>query len=245
MSVLRRQKLLHILYTSLKDRSKVLVGKRVTKISQTDAGISVLTHDGSVYYGDIAVGADGVHSLTRSEGLQVTSSNRLEVSTAWLPACISQLLSLDGTDLGAEYSGVVGISNEVSGIEPGDMVVRICDDMAIFVFGGKATLIGWLVVQKLNRWYKYPKMPRFSQKDAINACTPLLDLIVRRDVKFGDVWAHRESFAMVALEEGFIPNWHNGRIACIGDSVNKVTSLYSLLRLCVPFICFFLICVRW
>lgn len=169
------------------------------------------------------MGADGIHSVTRLQALQITNPKQPGVSMTWSLAFASRFLSYGGTERGVEYSGVVGISNEVVGIRPGEQITRMYDGLTIFIFGGKGTLIGWLVVQRLGRRYKYPNTPRFSQNDAINACTQLLDYPVRRHVNFGDVWAQRESFTMVSLEEGFLPYWHNGRVVCIGDSVSKVS----------------------
>lgn len=37
------------------------------EINQSTSGVTVQTDDGSVYQGDVAVGADGVHSKARSE----------------------------------------------------------------------------------------------------------------------------------------------------------------------------------
>lgn len=62
-----RQHLLNVLLENLKDKSKILVNKRVHEIVETDSGVEVLTKDGEVYFGDIVVGADGVHSIVRKE----------------------------------------------------------------------------------------------------------------------------------------------------------------------------------
>lgn len=62
-----RQHLLNVLLENLKDKSKILVNKRVHEIAETDSGVEVLTKDGDVYFGDIVIGADGVHSIVRKE----------------------------------------------------------------------------------------------------------------------------------------------------------------------------------
>lgn len=65
---MERQKLLALLYGALPDKTKVKVGTRVTNIQQLSAdGVQVQTDTGAVYHADLVVGADGVHSFTRSE----------------------------------------------------------------------------------------------------------------------------------------------------------------------------------
>jgi FAD dependent monooxygenase len=55
------------LYTTLPDKSKVLTSKDVTTITPNDAKVSVTTAAGEEFQGNLVVGADGVHSLTRRE----------------------------------------------------------------------------------------------------------------------------------------------------------------------------------
>ncbi|CAI4213653.1 unnamed protein product [Parascedosporium putredinis] len=62
-----RMRLLELLYTHLpRVEERVLTGKTVTSLSQTDSTVTVECDDGSKYTGDILVGADGIHSTTRT-----------------------------------------------------------------------------------------------------------------------------------------------------------------------------------
>jgi 2-polyprenyl-6-methoxyphenol hydroxylase-like FAD-dependent oxidoreductase len=58
---------LQVLYDNIKDKSKVLTGKRVATVQLKDGGVAAVTTDNSVYEGDIVIGADGIHSTVRSE----------------------------------------------------------------------------------------------------------------------------------------------------------------------------------
>lgn len=60
-----RQMAIEVFYNRLEDNSKVLVNRRVAEVKPLATGIQVTTQDGSTYTGDIAVGADGVHSTVR------------------------------------------------------------------------------------------------------------------------------------------------------------------------------------
>jgi FAD dependent monooxygenase len=75
-SILTRVQFLRILYRNLKDRSKVHVNKRVVSIRTTHSGVSVFTADGGTYHGNLVVGADGVHSITRSEMWRIAGNEK-------------------------------------------------------------------------------------------------------------------------------------------------------------------------
>ncbi|KAJ0161768.1 FAD-dependent urate hydroxylase [Colletotrichum tanaceti] len=62
-----RQMIIEVLWKNLKNKDRILVGKKVTRVSLEPSGVSVETADGQSYAGDILVGADGIHSNVRSE----------------------------------------------------------------------------------------------------------------------------------------------------------------------------------
>lgn len=65
---LDRQMVLQVLYDNIKDKRKVLTGKRLEKvIEMNEKGVKAITTDGSIYWGDLLIGADGVHSTTRGQ----------------------------------------------------------------------------------------------------------------------------------------------------------------------------------
>ncbi|KAJ5971449.1 Aromatic-ring hydroxylase-like protein [Penicillium vulpinum] len=76
-SIITRPQFLRILYENLRDKSKVHVNKKVVSIHTAHSGVSVFTADGGTYYGDLVVGADGVHSITRSEMLRISRTEQL------------------------------------------------------------------------------------------------------------------------------------------------------------------------
>ena len=62
--MLERHQYIRILYENLRDKSKILTGKRVTDIVEDTDSVRVLYEDGTCE-GDIVVGCDGVHSTVR------------------------------------------------------------------------------------------------------------------------------------------------------------------------------------
>ncbi|KAF5715955.1 zeaxanthin epoxidase chloroplastic [Fusarium mundagurra] len=67
MVFLDRQMLLQVLYNNTKDKSKVLTNKRVVRTELVNGGVHAVTSEGTIFTGDILVGADGVHSTVRSQ----------------------------------------------------------------------------------------------------------------------------------------------------------------------------------
>ena len=62
---MERRNFLRIVHNQLKDKSKILTGKRVSKILDNEDGVTVQCSDGTEYEGDLVIGADGVHSKVR------------------------------------------------------------------------------------------------------------------------------------------------------------------------------------
>ncbi|KAK6215655.1 FAD binding domain-containing protein [Colletotrichum tabaci] len=216
VAFLERRRLLEVLYNALPDKSKVLVNKTVSDIEQCEdgksAGVKVRTADGDVYEGDIVVGADGVHSRTRSELWRMSSS-----------AGQSEGVRMEKDRMSAEYSCVFGISRGPSGLKAGEQIMRMYDGRTLVVIPSKDDVVFWFLSRKLDRKYKYSEAPRFTLEDAAAECAELADAPLGNDVRFGDVWKIRQTFNMVVLEENLLRTWSFGRVLCIGDSIHKMT----------------------
>lgn len=68
--MIARWDLLQILYNRLVgDRSRIAFDKRAVQFDQSSSEVKVKCADGSSFAGDVVVGADGIHSVTRREAL--------------------------------------------------------------------------------------------------------------------------------------------------------------------------------
>ncbi|KAL2842634.1 hypothetical protein BJX68DRAFT_270569 [Aspergillus pseudodeflectus] len=212
MSFLTRQELIQILHDSFEDPSHIHVNKCVARVQQGKDSVSVVTEDGASYEGDLVVGADGVHSKVRAEMWSFHNSPEL-----------ARVALREHRALKVEYSCIYGISSALPGLEVGEQVATFADGFTIMTYQGLGGRVYWFVIEKLDRKYTYPHIPRFTDQDAVRNCERLGSVWLRNSVHFRDVWRCRETFAMTALEEAVLRPWSDGRIVCIGDSIHKMT----------------------
>ncbi|KAJ5657109.1 hypothetical protein N7507_009059 [Penicillium longicatenatum] len=207
-----RQQLIQVLYESLPDRSKVLTSQKAVKIEPSDGDITVWTEDGTKYPGDLVVGADGVHSIARSEIWRMAESDH--------EGSISQA---EKNSLSAEYGCLWGISTPISGFEPKDNIIRNYDNLTILVFPNRDGSLGWSVPHKLDKKYVYPDVPRYTQEAVVAKAKTISHLPIWGHVNFGELFAGSSPCRGTALEENCLTTWTYGRVVCIGDSISKFT----------------------
>ncbi|RJE24349.1 FAD binding domain protein [Aspergillus sclerotialis] len=209
IAFLDRQKFLEILHTSYPKSSNIHTSHRVTNIRRAKSRIEVVTDAGTTFTGDLVVGADGVHSIVRSEMWKLDS--RL-------------VSSREKNSMTVDYACVFGISSAVPGLETGDQVNAFYDGLTIVTIHGKNGRVFWFVIQKLDRTYTYPDTVRFSNADADRLCQKIANFPLIKDITFGHVWERKEVVSMTALEENIFNTWHCDRVVCLGDSIHKVSS---------------------
>ncbi|KAJ0423015.1 hypothetical protein BJY00DRAFT_322161 [Aspergillus carlsbadensis] len=212
MAFLTRQELIRVLYDSFEDPSHIHVNQRVARVQQGKDSVRVTTEDGTSYEGDLVVGADGVHSKVRAEMWSFHNSPEL-----------ARVAVREHRALTVEYSCIFGVSSATPGLNIGEQAAAFADGFTIMTYLGLGGRVYWFVVEKLDRKYTYPHIPRFTTQDAITGCERLGGVWLRNSVHFADVWRNRETFAMTALEEAVLRPWSSGRIVCIGDSIHKMT----------------------
>lgn len=101
---MERKQVLEALYSTISDKSKVLINTGVASYTEQDDKVTVVVEDGTTYEGDIFIGADGIHSTVRklmghaiardqkqtidekSDPLGKLPSLRLAILNSWLSA---------------------------------------------------------------------------------------------------------------------------------------------------------------
>ncbi|KAL4748702.1 hypothetical protein BDW72DRAFT_195551 [Aspergillus terricola var. indicus] len=212
LSVLTRQKLIEVLYRGLRDKIKIKVGQRVVEIQlhQNGKGISVFTESGQEHVGDLVAGADGIHSITRSQ--------------MWLQLGQKLDTEKERRRLVVEYGCIFGISSPLEGIPPGEQLIACHDDATVLAFPGKDAHIGRGLIQKLDRRCNSPATAQSSDSQTVlDMAKSAAGLSLYRGLKFYNLWANTPKYSFTLLEEGLFQIWHHGRIVCVGDSVSKMT----------------------
>lgn len=67
MIFLDRQAVLQVLYDNINHKTRVRTSQKVVSVQHKDEGVVVKTSDGNSYEGDLVIGADGIHSVVRTE----------------------------------------------------------------------------------------------------------------------------------------------------------------------------------
>lgn len=77
--------------------------------------------------------------------------------------------------------------------------------------------------EKLDKLYRGKNIPRYSKEDAVEYAETHSTFKIRPDLTVADFWERSNNQNLASLEEGKFEMWTWGRIACVGDSVAKMT----------------------
>ncbi|KAF2664645.1 FAD/NAD(P)-binding domain-containing protein [Microthyrium microscopicum] len=206
-----RTKYLTTFYENLKDKSKILLSKNIKIVEETDSGVVVKCEDGTSYEGDILAGADGVRSKVREEMWRLANSQ------------VPKVVEHDRNAMFAEYRALFGISEAPPGILPGDCDFGYDKNRSTLVFGGARNKAYVFIFEKLDKICRGRDIPRFTKEEAMAFVKKHSDFKIRPDLTIADFWKRIDNYSFVCLEECVFKLWTWGRIACVGDSVHKMT----------------------
>ncbi|KAL5001996.1 hypothetical protein BDV10DRAFT_129086 [Aspergillus recurvatus] len=220
VTAVRRRDLLHALYTSLEDRSKVKVGARVMSISRGSepyGPLTVTTESGAQYIGALVVGADGTHGITRTEMWRMMAS---------APG-LGNTLQDDQRSMSVDYYAIVGITKPLKQLtqtlRPGRMYTRSYPHHYWMVIPNFDSTVSWFAIIRSNKTFVHPQVPRWSREEVASKLEELGDYEIREHVVFRDLWQNTPTISSTECQEGLLSTWSFDRIACIGDTVFKLT----------------------
>ncbi|KAI6353446.1 hypothetical protein MCOR25_008993 [Pyricularia grisea] len=210
-----RQKLLHSLYTRLRNKDKLFLNKRAVKVTMSETSATVETKDGSKYHGDIVIGADGIKSSVRQEMWRIAA----EKSPGYFP----------GNDpmkqLSIEYTCLFGISKPHKSVQPGDATYVAGQGHSYLIIGGPNSRVYYFLFDKLPEKLSGDKTPKYSDEDARALAKKYRDDVLLPNCTFGELVDGQTSMVMTALHEHVYEKWHYGRIITIGDSCHKLNPI--------------------
>ncbi|TGO47132.1 hypothetical protein BOTNAR_0542g00040 [Botryotinia narcissicola] len=207
---LDRQAVLKVLYDNIKDKSKVLTEKRLTKIEMNEKGVKAIMTDGSEFTGDILVGGDGIHSKTRSEMWRLAE----EKIPGYIPAGEDNALPCD-------YSCIFGISNPIPGLEPGNLHSVFREQSSYLINGGPESRVYWFYFFKHPTTLYGRDIPRYTKADEAAVLQAHENDPITPDISFKVLQDRKISSTLTALPEYVYKKWHFESNVTIGDSAHK------------------------
>ncbi|KAH8167170.1 hypothetical protein CIB48_g1074 [Xylaria polymorpha] len=213
-TVFHRAHLLGVLYDSLSeaDKARILTNKKVTDIARDEQGVTVSCNDGSSYYGQIVIGADGVHSKVRRSMRELAVKSGTSDINEEKPYI-------------SEYRALWGTFPRPTDLEPGDSIESHSTNVSIQCLTSYDR--SWIFIyERLEK----PTRDRvsYSQDDVEALAARCGDLPISETLKVKDVFPKRYTAGMANLEEGIVKHWSWNRLVLVGDACHKFTPNYGL-----------------
>lgn len=207
-----RQTFLQILYDGLPDKSLVHTGVAIEAIEQHPDGVRVRLADGRVETGDMVLGCDGVHSLTR--GLMWEHAARAS------PGLIQ---ASEKTSLKTWHEALLVNAPPMTDQLDGDsnLVITQAPDLTFVVVSQPDATFLFAIVPVRPGPFSWPHRRRFTAADAEAMAERISGRPVTDGLLFSEIWKRRTRSSMVTLEQGVFDHWHHGRICLVGDAVHK------------------------
>ncbi|KAJ0419575.1 hypothetical protein BJY00DRAFT_313957 [Aspergillus carlsbadensis] len=234
ITVTSRRDLLRALYTTLQDQSRIKTGVRVSGIDPgptIDDPWSVTTASGDRYSADVIVGADGVHSITRAQMWKAAEIQN--------PSCIPKL---DKSAFSADYYCFLGITHPTPISSPARILdlrqLYSCSHPGVFFMFSlnRDMTVYWFVLVKNDkrRVAVHPYIPKWTKEEVRAKLEEIADCEIYAPLTFRDLWSITPDVTSTHAHEGLLETWGFGRIACVGDSVFKLTpNLAQGANLCI------------
>ncbi|KAM0541830.1 hypothetical protein ACHAPJ_013080 [Fusarium lateritium] len=217
-----RYELLSILYSHISEKERIIVNKKAIQIENLDHAALVHTKDGSIFKGQVVVGADGVRSTVRREMWRTAELKEPEV-----------IPSQDKQNISCEHACVFGTARSQSErlltIEPGELIASSAPGTVAACMGGPGgeIFVFWFwALPKSQRPCRIEDIPRFTEEEkhrqlALAANTIMTD----SGVRLGQITSNFETSGVTALPNFVLQRWHYGRIIVIGDAAHKFNPL--------------------
>ncbi|KAI8626280.1 FAD/NAD(P)-binding domain-containing protein [Xylariaceae sp. FL1651] len=210
---IQRQQLVQALYQNLRHKKKVLLQKRLVQIQPMENGIRALTQDGSLYTGDIIVGADGMHSAVRKQ-MHI-------MGKALSPGYFDPE---EYSKVPCTYKCIFGISHAHSlrGVEKGTTSNIMGKHWSYTVSSAPGDTIFWVLNVKNSAVTHGDRIPRYSQTEERSLAEKHFKDRLNDHDTFEDLYKARIRSRLTPLHEYQWKRWYFDRIMTIGDACHKI-----------------------
>ncbi|KAJ5116787.1 monooxygenase [Penicillium angulare] len=226
-----RSTILEVMYEHIVDKSKILTGKRVESVQNSEDRVEVTTTDGSVYHGDIIIGADGVNSSVRREiqrhatqrnlGPEYTEQNgKSNLTFQYHIANIS-------TELPATYGCMYGMSPALPGLPKACLDFRVNKRSSSLIGTGPEDRTFWFLYKHLGRTFNGAEIPRFNQEDSLKVAKEHWDEVISPGIKLSDLYESKKTVLFSAMPEFVFSKWHLDRMFILGDAAHPMSSIIA------------------
>ncbi|OAQ60322.1 FAD binding domain-containing protein [Pochonia chlamydosporia 170] len=208
ITITPRHSAIRVLYEHLQHRDRVILGQRIVNAEQSGDKVFLHAESGRIFEADIAVGADGVHSMVRRAMAKMAMESKIEARIELKTQC--------------EYECIFGVSRPTGDLKSSQShITRREAGPIITVIVGPNDTPSWFL------WFKLPEdthgvnIPRFTAEDELALAEQESEMYVSANVKFKDLYKNVIFSRTTALPIHASPTWHFGRFVLIGDSVHK------------------------
>ncbi|GAP88795.1 putative FAD binding domain-containing protein [Rosellinia necatrix] len=205
-----RPALIQTLLDSLRAKeSKIRTGVGIDEIQMTEGGVRVLLSDGSVEDGSIIIGADGVHSRTR------TIMHKLaEEAGDDFPKAEEPLVS--------NYQIMYGRAKYVPNAEIGHFYETHGTYMSSQISADERRMHFGIYRKLPNPTTSLKK--EYTEEEVAEFVEAFSDVMVMPKVSFSELYRNCEWTKLVNQPEGLLKRWHYGRIVLAGDACASMTA---------------------
>ncbi|KAJ5720687.1 FAD/NAD(P)-binding domain-containing protein [Penicillium malachiteum] len=207
-----RKQVISVLLDNLRDKSKVHTSQGVVKIHSSEDGVKVETVDGSMFEGDIVVGADGIHSRVLDEMQRLAEIG--------IPG--SKLFTRD--EFECTYRCIFCIGPTPEGVRD-DQAFRTCyKGRSYLCLGGKNRKFYFCLFEKVEKT-RGSSIPRYTREECDALAAKYSNDILIPGLTFGDLYKKKASQTLLPVQEGLLQKCFYERIVLVGDSFHKSNPL--------------------
>ncbi|CAH0025775.1 unnamed protein product [Clonostachys rhizophaga] len=226
IATFKRSQLLRILHENLsaEGKAKVHGSQRVTRIEELpgdEEGVRLHFEGGQTRDADIVIGADGSHSIVRSEMWRLAQQTDPKA-----------FIGDQREDMVTEFGAVFGLSHNTGDLRTDYAYQISSQDMTIGLFGGQNGEALWFLFFKVTDENSpgrksAAEIPTWTKEQGAEICRKYFDVKLSDGTTFGEVYNNAYRITTHACPMHTLRRWTAGRLICLGDSVARANPILA------------------